>query len=71
VEEEPKRRLLGLGLEEHMMMMRRRRRKPIRRFLGLGLEDHMMMMMMMMSGDLEKEIQSSGPLGEKLKESEG
>jgi hypothetical protein len=67
-EEEPKRRLLGLGLEEHMMMMRRRRQKPIRRFLGLGLEDHMMMMM---SGDLEKEIQSSGPLGEKLKESEG
>jgi hypothetical protein len=44
-------------------------KNPIRRFLGLGLEDHMMMMMM--SGDLEKEIQSSAPLGEKLKESEG
>jgi hypothetical protein len=31
----------------------------------------MMMMMMMMSGDLGKEIQSSAPPGEKLKESEG
>jgi hypothetical protein len=31
----------------------------------------MMMMMMMISGDLETEIQRSAPLGEKLKESEG